>query len=141
MLSANTWTMSARQIIAPNVVVRGITSSIPASNSAQPVNISYAGEAPIEVQSIPCRDRLATGVINVMRDGDGNCTGMTLVIPYSNICDANAKRTKTRNHLCKVSYFPRRRSSTDHTTVAITAAINNQNVWIQKKSVSWLLPV
>jgi hypothetical protein len=91
--------MSTRQINAPNSVVRLNKSKIPPRISAQPVKISYAGAAPIEVQSKLLSERLPTGVTNVFSVGRANWTGMTFVMPYSNIEAASATRMNRRNHL------------------------------------------
>src|SRR5437667_11839346 len=98
MFRTKTCVISARQMSAPNVVVRGTSSRIPASSSAQPVKISYAGDAPIVVHSSALSDRLPTGVTNVFRGGRGNGVGMTFVIPYSNIEAASENRRKSRQH-------------------------------------------
>jgi hypothetical protein len=80
MLSTNTWTISARQIIAPSIVVRGTSSSRPPTNSANPVKIWYAGDAPIDVQRRSVSDRCPIGSTSVTSDGAGNCVGMILAM-------------------------------------------------------------
>lgn len=61
--------------------MRGITSKIPPSNSAQPVKISYAGDAPMDDQRTPMGEKFPNRLTNCARPGKGICMGTALLMP------------------------------------------------------------
>src|SRR5687768_1973712 len=98
MLTMNTPKQTPSVTSAPSSVVQGNSSNSPPSTSAEPMNRSYPGAAPMEYQMTPMGEKSPNGSSNRLRNTVGICSGNTFAKPYENIVVPSATRRNSRNH-------------------------------------------
>src|ERR671920_2621723 len=99
MLTMNTPKVTPSVTSAPSSAVQGSSNNRPPSASADPMNRSYPGAAPMEYQMTPIGEKSPYGSSNRLRNTVGIWSGNTFANPYENIEVPSATRRNSRNHL------------------------------------------
>src|SRR5687768_17510538 len=136
MLTMNTPKQTPTDTRAPISVVQGNSNNSPPSTSAEPMNRSYPGAAPMEYQMTPIGEKSPNGSSSRLRNTVGIWSGNTFANPYENIVVPSATRMNSLNHLWSRGWLVVPRATNDHTTVPSAASRSPVNAWVQSNSVS-----